>query len=114
MKAHYSLLKTALLHGLTFTVDDGEETIQFTGYAAAVKAIEGVEEARVHFSDGEQAYILPYGVGDDETVADWTTVQEGEPDNWIDQWSNKYFADNRYPATGPQEVNINALHGDDI
>ena len=118
VKAYRSLLKTALLHGLKFDVYDGEEEILCAGrFQEAVDAIEAVEEAWINFSDGWWAYVLPYGVADDESVADWSTSKDGEPDNWIDDWGNKYFADPRYPASGDQpvrEININELHGADI
>jgi hypothetical protein len=108
MKAHHSLIKTALLKGLVIRVNDGEEEFQCRTFDEAVKVIEDVEEAWLCFNDGWQAYVLPYGVGDDETIADWTTTRD-DTGNWIDRWFDAYNADNNYPGTPPAEININQM-----
>ena len=81
MKAYKTLVKAALADGHLISVFDGEEWAVKKGnkYQAIIDAIESVEEAqiRIRMSDAPfsvlgWALIIPFGVDDDETIADCT------------------------------------------
>lgn len=90
MKAYKHLVKHALAQGHTCSVWDGEEwqVSHSTKYQNIIEAIESVEEANLVIRlavGGERigwAHIIPYGLEDDETVADYTCNEFME--NW---WS---------------------------
>ena len=78
MKAYVSLVKYAVHNGYTVSVWDGEEwqVKKSSSYEEIVSAIRSVEEAVLLIRDHKglkvaHATVLPYGVGDDETVSDW-------------------------------------------
>jgi hypothetical protein len=78
MKAYVSLVNHALHSGNTVSVWDGEEwqVKKSKHYYEIVTAIRSVEEAVLLIRDSKglkvaHATVLPYGVGDDETVSDW-------------------------------------------
>jgi len=81
MKAYKHLIKYALANNCLVSVFDGEEwqVSKSSAYKAIVDAVESVEEAQIKIyskSDtrGEGykgwALIIPFGLEDDETVAD--------------------------------------------
>ena len=78
MKAYKHLVKTALKDGNTISVWDGEEwqVKRSTSYKAIIDAIESVEEAQIRIRTEDDglvvgwALIIPFGLEDDETVAD--------------------------------------------
>lgn len=81
MKAYKYLVKAALADGHTISVWDGEEwqVKRGTKYRAICAAIESVEEAQLRIrlgSDDQRvigwALVIPFGLEDDETVADHT------------------------------------------
>ena len=79
MKTYKSLVKFALAKNCTVSVWVGEEfqVKRCNAFRAIVDAIESVEEAELTIRDAEGskvawALIVPFGVGDDETVADTT------------------------------------------
>lgn len=78
-KMHEKMIELALADGLLVSVYDGEEWAvkRSADKQKILEAIEAVEEAGIVLRDAEgkkigTALILPYGVGDDETVADHT------------------------------------------
>jgi len=97
-KAYLSLMKHALDAGYTLEVDDGEETFTGLKYKQAKDVIENVEEARLNIINADDkiiawAYILPYGVGDDESVADWSVpaddnLPQDDPSWFVERWFN--------------------------
>jgi len=102
--AYLSLIKHALAEGKYLTVFDGEEYIVCDGYQAAKTAIEDVEEARLEiYADKERkqymcyAYVLPYGVGPEESVADYSVpvvtdeLPKDHPGLFVDNWFNTFF-----------------------
>jgi cytochrome oxidase assembly protein ShyY1 len=77
MKAYKHLVKTALKDGNMISVWDGEEwqVKRSTKYTAIINAIESVEEAQIRIRSKDDnvlgwALIIPFGLEDDETVAD--------------------------------------------
>lgn len=79
MKAYKHLVKYALAQGYNISVWDGEEwqVSHSTGYQSIIDAIESVEEANIVIRVPEYgnrvawALIIPFGLEDDETVADY-------------------------------------------
>lgn len=90
MKAYKHLVKHALALGHTCSVWDGEEwqVSHSRKYQNIIEAIESVEEANVvirvptYGNRVAWALVIPYGLEDDETVADYTDNEFME--NW---WS---------------------------
>lgn len=85
-KAYLKAIKAILARGWKISVYDGEEWAEklSTSYKAVKDAIEAVEEAKlvVRKNDPERTrlgslYVLPYGVGPEESIADWGW----DPDN---------------------------------
>lgn len=79
MKTYKSLVKFALAKNCVVSVWDGEEypVQRSSAYKAIIEAIESVEMAELIIRDAEGAkvawaMIIPFGVEDDETVADNT------------------------------------------
>lgn len=78
MKEYKHLVRTALDAGHAVSVWDGEEWAVKRGHSFndIVEAIESVEVAELKIWDGEKsigwALIIPFGVEDYETVADYT------------------------------------------
>jgi len=77
MKAYKHLVKSALKHGHTVCVWDGEAWAEreSTSQKAIFAAIESVEEAEIRVCDADGilvgwALIVPFGLEDDETVVD--------------------------------------------
>ena len=95
MKAYKHLVKHALGTGNLVSVFDGEEwqVSKSSKYQAIIDAIESVEEAQIKIyskfdtrGEGYRAWalVIPFGLDDDETVADHT-------DNpFMDTWSESY------------------------
>ena len=79
MKAYKHLVDYALKAGHKISVWDGEEwqVSKSTLEPKIIEAIESVEEAQLRIVDNEGkeigwAQIVPFGLEDDETVADFT------------------------------------------
>jgi hypothetical protein len=79
MKAYKHLVKHSLDHGSYISVWDGEEwqVSKSQDEQAINDAIESVEEAQLRIIDGKGnevgwALIIPFGLEDEETVADMT------------------------------------------
>jgi hypothetical protein len=80
MKAYKHLVKHCLANNCLVSVWDGEEwqLTMSSSYKAIIAAIESVEEAQIRIIDkytSEKmgwALIIPFGLEDDETVADNT------------------------------------------
>ena len=77
--AYIDLVKTAIRHGFTVSVWDGEEwqVKKSTKIREITDAIESVEEAELRFRDAENkvngwARVSAYGLEPDETVIDHT------------------------------------------
>lgn len=99
MKAYKYLVKAALADGHSVSVWDGEEwqVKRGTGYKAIVAAIESVEEAQLRIRLGTDdnrvigwALVIPFGMEDDETVADHT--DNAYMNAVMDSYSEKYYA----------------------
>lgn len=92
MKAYKHLVSYALKRGFTISVWDGEEwqVRSSTDKAAIIEAVESVEVAQLRIKeDGNEvgwALIIPFGVEDDETVADMTITPA------MVKWDELYFA----------------------
>jgi len=91
MKAYKHLVKFALKAGHTVSVYDGEvwEVRRSTEYKAIIYCIESVEIAslRIRNSEGEivgWASVIPFGLEDDETVADNTITE------FMTTWEESY------------------------
>lgn len=91
MKAYKHLVKFALKHGHTVSVYDGEiwEVRRSTAYKTIIDCIESVEIAslRIRDTDGNiigWASVIPFGMEDDETVADHTITA------FMETWDNDY------------------------
>jgi hypothetical protein len=91
MKAYKHLVKFALKQGHTVSVYDGEvwEVKRSTAYQAIIDCIESVEIAslRIRNTDGDiigWASVIPFGMEDDETVADHTITA------FMETWDNAY------------------------
>ena len=91
MKAYKHLVSYAIAHGATISVNDGEDwpVMKSTDNAAIIDAIESVEEAGINlYKDGENvgwALIIPFGLEDDETVADMTITK------FMIGWDEEYY-----------------------
>jgi hypothetical protein len=79
MKAYKSLVKFSLNNNATVSVWDGEEwqVRRSAKYTDIINAIESVEvaELRIRDNNGDAigwAQIIPFGMEDDETVADYS------------------------------------------
>jgi len=78
MKAYKHLVSHMLDCGLTISVWDGEDwpVMKSKDKELIIDAIESVEEAGINIYDGKEnvgwALIIPFGLEDDETVADMT------------------------------------------
>ena len=80
MKAYKHLVKYALAQGYNISVWDGEEwqVSHSNKYQSIIDAIESVEEAQIKIRIPEYgtliawALIIPFGLEDDETVADYS------------------------------------------
>lgn len=94
MKAYKHLVKHALAQGCTISVDDGGDELALvlsTSYKAIIEAIEAVEQAQIMIRDQARkstgwALIIPFGLEDDETVADHTITP------FMDNWAELYEA----------------------
>jgi hypothetical protein len=81
MKSYKHLVSYALDLGHTISVWDGEEwpVSNSTNKELIIDAIESVEEAQIRIKqDGKEigwALIIPFGLEDDETVADFTMTE---------------------------------------
>jgi hypothetical protein len=92
MKAYKHLVKHALALGHTISVWDGEEwqVSHSTKYQNIIDAIESVEEANVvirvptYGNRVAWALVIPYGLEDEETVADYTD------NDFMMKWSLAY------------------------
>lgn len=92
MEAYKHLVKYALAAGHVISVWDGEEwqVSHSTGYQNIIDAIESVEEAKIKIRIPTYgnlvawALIIPFGLEDDETVADY-----GE-NEFMMKWSLAY------------------------
>lgn len=92
MQAYKHPVKHALAQGHTCSVWDGEEwqVSHSTNYQNIIDAIESVEEAQIKIripSYGNLvawALVIPYGLEDDETVADYSDNE------FMMKWSLEY------------------------
>lgn len=91
MKAYKHLVIYSLAKGHTISVWDGEEwqVHMSTTMDAIIDAIESVEEALVKILDTDgkyigQALVIPFGLEDDETVADYGVNE------YMETWSDEY------------------------
>jgi hypothetical protein len=92
MKAYKHLVKHALAQGHVISVWDGEEwqVSHSKTYQNIIEAIESVEEANVVIrlaTGGERigwAQVIPYGLEDDETVADYICSE------FMESWCAEY------------------------
>ena len=92
MKAYKHLVKYSLAQGYNISVWDGEEwqVTRSDKYKNIIDAIESVEEAQIKIRIPEYgtlvawALIVPYGLADDETVADYTDNE------FMMKWSLEY------------------------
>jgi hypothetical protein len=82
MKAYKSLVKFALNNNAKVSVWDGEEWAvkKSSKYTDIINAIESVEVAEIRIRDTEEnvigwAQIIPFGMEDDETVADYSITE---------------------------------------
>lgn len=93
MKAYKHLVKHALTNGCYVSVWDGGEweVKSSTSYRAIIDCIESVEIAEIRISDKYTAQrmgwaqIIPFGLEDDETVADYTITP------FMNAWETAYF-----------------------
>lgn len=83
MKAYKSLIKQALKDGLSVSVFDGEvwELKKSTAYKEIIDTIESVEESSIRLYTKDKVYIgwaliVPFGVDDDETIADFSVTDD--------------------------------------
>jgi L-rhamnose mutarotase len=91
MKAYRHLVKHALAAGHLISAWDGEEwpVKRSTKYKEIIDAIESVEVAEIKIYDLHSksvgwAMIIPFGLDDDETVADHTMTE------FMQQWWEIY------------------------
>ena len=91
MKAYKHLVKFSLRQGLTISVWDGEEwaVSNERSYRSIVDAIESVEEAQLRIKNTDKkemgwALVIPFGLEDDETVADNTMTE------FMNSWDEAY------------------------
>lgn len=100
MKAYKHLTKFALAMNLVVSVDDGDgiSLPKCDSFNMIIAEIEGVEEAEFMIYDPHTgnrlawALIIPHGMDDDETVADYT-------DNALMRaWSASYEASQKVAA----------------
>ena len=91
MKAYEHLVSYALDCGFTISVNDGEDwpVMKSSDKELIIDAIESVEEAGINIYNGNDnigwALIIPFGLEDDETVADMTLTPE------MIKWDEMYF-----------------------
>lgn len=87
MKSYKKLVNAVLADGHLISVFDGAEwAVKSCAEPAAIfAAIESVEQAELRVRDAENrqrvllwALIIPFGVGDDETVADHSCTEYAE------------------------------------
>lgn len=90
--AYIDLVKTAIRHGFTVSVWDGEEwqVKKSTSLKDITDAIKSVEEAELRFRDAENrvngwALVSAYGLEPEETVIDHTVNE------WMSAWSDHYM-----------------------
>lgn len=103
MKAHISLIKSALATGpVTFLTFCGRnDVVTTTTFQDTVDIIEDLEECWVeiqHQVDGKLAVLANVYVvhdGDDDTIADYLCNRDGS-DNWADRWFDAYQNDSTY------------------
>jgi len=93
MKAYRHLIRHALKTGNTVSVNDGEAwpVKRSNKYRLILEHVESVEEAaiQIYTPVGEclgWALIIPYGLDDDETVADMTETK------FMKHWDELYNA----------------------
>ena len=92
MKAYKHLVKYSLAQGYNISVWDGEEwqVSHSNKYKSIIDAIESVEEANIVIRVPEYgnrvawALIIPFGLEDDETVADYTDNE------FMQEWWSHY------------------------
>ena len=92
MKAYKHLVKHALAHNCLVSVFDGEvwEVRASKSYKQIIACIESVEEAQIRSIDKYTtdkmgwALIIPFGLEDDETVADNTITP------FMNEWEELY------------------------
>lgn len=90
--AYMDLVKTAIRHGFTVSVWDGDEwqVKKSTKIREITDAIKSVEEVELRFRDSENrvngwALVSAYGLEPEETVIDYS-------DNaWMNEWSDRYL-----------------------
>ena len=90
MKAYEHLVDFSLLRGCTISVWDGEEmpVRKSTDKELILEHIRSVEEAEIWiYENGEKvgwALIIPFGLEDNETVADFTMTP------FMNYWDEEY------------------------
>lgn len=91
MKAYKHLVEYSLNQGHTISVWDGEEwqVERSTNMTDIIGAIESVEEALVKIQDHTvhhvgKALVIPFGLEDDETVADYGVNE------YMETWADVY------------------------
>jgi hypothetical protein len=81
MKSYEHLVSYALERGITISVWDGEDwpVMKSDDRGLIIDHIESVEEAGINLYQGDKnvgwALIIPFGLEDDETVADFTMTE---------------------------------------
>lgn len=91
MKAYIHLVDKALADGHVVSVWDGEEwqVVRCMSKDNIIEAIESVEEATIAIRSADDehiglALIIPFGLEDDETVADYGVNE------YMETWSEEY------------------------
>lgn len=91
MIAHHHLVSYLLANGCCLSVDGGGDEwdlVKSKSFDLVVDAIEAVYEAHLIIHKDEKrvawAFVIPYGVGPDETVADWNDC------DLLNQWFEKF------------------------
>ena len=87
-----NLVAYTIKQGLYISVFDGEEwAIKMSNNKKGIiEAIESVEEANITIRDSDRkfiasAYIIPFGVSPDETVADYSDNE------YMQKWSAEFY-----------------------